>query len=137
MTPREAFAALVRRPFVPLGEGCVGLGRPMEPPPTYCSSDAGCAEGERCGPVACPAVCAIPEDGGPEECFFDCPPGICMPATPPPPPPPTECMTDADCLEGQTCLLYDCACAGEPCDCGGGGFCEWLPDDPSVPPMGL
>lgn len=115
---------------------CGGLCRPAEP--TICASDAECGEGERCEPVACPAICAIPEDGGPEECVYDCPPGICV-ADVPPPPPPAECTTDADCADGQYCSIpeIDCACVREPCDCGllpVTGFCAWREDDPSVPP---
>lgn len=42
----------------------------------------------------------------------------------------TECLSDADCPEGYSCLMVTCACPGcaegeecPPCDCGEGGFC--------------
>lgn len=117
---------------------CGGYCRPTEPTPTTCDSDADCGEGARCEPIACAAVCEVPADGSePDGCIWDCPGGICV-ADEPPPPPAERCTSDADCLEGQACVLPDilCACVAEPCDCPPvEGFCAWTgAEDPSVPP---
>jgi Cys-rich repeat protein len=113
---------------------CGGLCRPVEP--TICASDAECGAGERCEAVACPAICALP-DRDEDECGA-CPPGICV-ADVPPPPPPSECHSDADCAEGDICILPDvgCACVREPCDClpvEPVGFCASDAGEPSEPP---
>jgi hypothetical protein len=110
---------------------CVGLCRPIEPPPpAWCTSDADCGPGARCDLVECTDVC---DDRG--ACFTECH-GVCVGE----PPPSDHCLADSDCAMGERCNTDECWSLCDPmrpdlaCPAVCAGVCEPAIDPPPPPP---